>query len=144
MCIINIYVFTYICTCYITALFPLKYSGTLESDVQGEQMRGDSLQSILPVLPNNGKHNLYINIRNDHTSAHCSINLWNIYWAILILMYVLVNYFPDEEQPHSAKEHMRPRQPAWAAKQSSRLEGISKVSQFHDGMPLVVWSDTTY
>ena len=69
------YVLTSICTCYINALFALKFVGTPESDVQGEQMTGDSLPSILPLVPNDGKHNLCINICNDHICATCSINL---------------------------------------------------------------------
>ena len=71
----NIYVLTYICTCYINALFALKFLGTPESDAQGEQMTGDSLPSILPLAPNDGKHNLCINIFNDYICATCSINL---------------------------------------------------------------------
>ena len=62
----NIYVLTSIFTCYITAQ---------ESDVQGEQMTGNSLPCILPLAPNDGKHNLCRNICNEDICATCSINL---------------------------------------------------------------------
>ena len=84
MCIINIYGFTHICKCYITALLSLQCSGTPASDVQAEQMTGDALPSILPIPPIDGKLILCINIYNYEISRNCSINLWNIYGGIVI------------------------------------------------------------
>ena len=62
MCIINIYACTHISTCYMRVLLSVKSSGTQASNVEGQQMTGDALPSILPIAPINGKLIVCINI----------------------------------------------------------------------------------
>ena len=49
-------------TCYMHVLLSVKSSGTQASNVEGEQMTGDALPSILPIAPTNGKLIVCINI----------------------------------------------------------------------------------
>ena len=62
MCIINMYACTHISTWYMRVLVSVKSSGTQASNVEGQQMTGDALPSILPLAPINGKLIVCINI----------------------------------------------------------------------------------
>ena len=62
MCIINIYACTHISKCYMHVLLSVKSSGTQASNVEGQQMTGNALPSILPLAPINGKLIVCINI----------------------------------------------------------------------------------
>ena len=51
-------------------LLSVKSSGTQASNVEGQQMTGDALPSILPVAPINGKLIVCINIYHYEIYTH--------------------------------------------------------------------------